>query len=73
MGFFAPSGTPRAVIPQLNRAINQSLTENEVQALMIKQGIDPVGSTPGAFASLVKSEITKWTKVIKVAGIKVDE
>jgi tripartite-type tricarboxylate transporter receptor subunit TctC len=71
-GVFTPSGTPRPVIAQLNKAITQSLTESEVQELMKQQGIDPVGSTPEQFATLVRNEIVKWTKVIKSAGIKAE-
>lgn len=72
-GVFAPSGTPGTVISQLNAAINRSLADTQVQDLMKTQGIEPVGSTPAAFATLVRGEITKWTKVIKQAGIKPDE
>lgn len=41
-----------------------------MQDLMKKQGLEPVGSTPTAFATLVCGEITKWTNVIKQVGIK---
>jgi tripartite-type tricarboxylate transporter receptor subunit TctC len=41
----------------------------EIRARISREGADPVGSTPDAFATRVKSEIGKWSKVIKTSGI----
>jgi tripartite-type tricarboxylate transporter receptor subunit TctC len=41
----------------------------DVQARITKEGADPVGSSPEQFTERVKSEIAKWTKVIKDSGL----
>ena len=69
-GVFAPAGTPAAVVSTLNKAINQSLASPEMQAPMTRQGIDPVSGTSQQFAALVRREVSKWTRVIREAGIK---
>jgi tripartite-type tricarboxylate transporter receptor subunit TctC len=69
-GVFAPAGTPAAVVSTLNKAINQSLASPEMQASMTRQGIDPVSGTSQQFAALVRREVSKWTRVIREAGIK---
>lgn len=69
-GVFAPAGTPASVVGTLNKAINQSLASPEMQASMARQGIDPVSGTSQQFAALVRREVSKWTRVIREAGIK---
>jgi tripartite-type tricarboxylate transporter receptor subunit TctC len=71
-GIFAPTGTPNAVVATLNKAMNQSLATPEMQTLMSRQGIDPVAGTTEQFTALVRREISKWTKVIREAGIKAE-
>lgn len=71
-GIFAPTGTPNAVVATLSKAINQSLATPEMQTLMSRQGIDPVVGTTEQFTALVRREISKWTKVIREAGIKAE-
>jgi len=39
---------------------------------MRQQGMEPIGSTPDQFDSLIRSEIEKWAKVVKISGAKVD-
>jgi tripartite-type tricarboxylate transporter receptor subunit TctC len=43
-----------------------------VQESLIRQGMDPIGSTPAEFDAYLRSEIAKWTRVVKEAGIKAD-
>jgi tripartite-type tricarboxylate transporter receptor subunit TctC len=68
-GVFAPAGTPSAVVAKINGEIVRMLHAPEVQARMAREGAEPVGSTPEQFAARVKSEIAKWEKVAKAAGI----
>ena len=68
-GMFAPAGTPKDVVAKVNGELVRMIRTPEVRGRMSKEGADPVGSTPNAFAARVKNEIAKWTKVIKAAGI----
>jgi tripartite-type tricarboxylate transporter receptor subunit TctC len=65
----APAGTPKDIVAKINGELVRMLKTPEVAARISHEGADPVGSTPEAFAERVKSEIAKWTKVAKEAGI----
>jgi tripartite-type tricarboxylate transporter receptor subunit TctC len=68
-GLLAPSGTPATIVNKLHQDTMKVLAQPEVRASFTKLGLDPVGSTPGELATIIKSDIAKWTKVIKDAGI----
>jgi tripartite-type tricarboxylate transporter receptor subunit TctC len=68
-GVFAPAGTPKHVVDKINGELVRMVSAPEVRARMSQEGADPVGSSPDQFAARVKSEIAKWSKVIKAAGI----
>jgi tripartite-type tricarboxylate transporter receptor subunit TctC len=67
---FAPTGTPAETIAFINREVNAVLLMPEVRDKLAEQGIDVAGSTSDALAATVKTEITKWAKVIKDGNIK---
>ncbi|HVZ15345.1 MAG TPA: tripartite tricarboxylate transporter substrate-binding protein [Bauldia sp.] len=70
-GMVAPAGTPADIVAKLNDALNQSLQKPEVvQALASLNGTIKTGS-PKDFSDWVNSELAKWSKVIKDAGITV--
>lgn len=71
-GVLAPAGTPRAIIERLHREIANVLHQPDVERRFAADGAEAVGSTPQAFAALIKSENQKWVKVIKQTGIKGD-
>jgi tripartite-type tricarboxylate transporter receptor subunit TctC len=62
-GFFAPRGTPDAVIAELNRAVNEVLPSLEAQ--MVREGADPVGGTPAQFGQFVHKEYEKWKAIVR--------
>ena len=68
-GFLAPAGTPKAIVAKLNAEINAALKLPEVRAKLEAAGIDIQGGTPQEYAALIKSDLAKWGKVIKAAGI----
>jgi len=70
MGLLAPAGTPPEIVDKLSRAANEALKSKEVLALMEKQGVDPLGSTPAEFAQFIDDELKKWQGVVKAADIK---
>jgi len=69
-GFFAPTGTPPAIIERLNREINTVLLDPELNAKLAQQAIEIEGSTPQALAAFVDGEIAKWANVIKASNIQ---
>jgi tripartite-type tricarboxylate transporter receptor subunit TctC len=71
-GFMLKAGTPPATVARLNEAINKALKTDKLREALGKLGTDPGGGTPEAFGALVNGEITRWTKVIKDAGIKIN-
>jgi len=69
-GLVAPRGTPAGVITQLNTEINKILRTPDIIARYTAEGAIPAGNSPTQFGEEIRSEITKWVKVIKDAGIK---
>ena len=67
---FAPAGTPRSVVMRLNTSINRILEQAEVRERFVANGMFPVVGTPEALRDHLKSEITRWSAVIKSAGIQ---
>ena len=68
--FLAPAGTPKRIVAQLNTEALKTLQTPEVRDALIRQGMDPTGSTPGEADAYLRAEIAKWTRVVKEAGIR---
>lgn len=68
-GMMVPAGTPRAIVEKLNQTTVGVLNSQETSQKLLAQGIDPMPSTAAEHAAYLKSEIQKWTKVIKAANI----
>ncbi len=68
-GFLAPAGTPTAIIARLNAEINAALKLPDVRAKLEGAGIEIQGGSPQDYARLIKSDLAKWGKVVKEAGI----
>ncbi len=71
-GILAPAGLPRPITDQLNAAIVKVVAMPDVQKAMIDGGSEPQSSTPDEFAARIKSDVAKFSKVVKDAGIKVE-
>ena len=69
-GFFAPKGTPPAIIAKLNKALTDSIAEPAVRERLIKAGVTVQGSTPEAFGTFMADELARWNKVREAAGIE---
>jgi tripartite-type tricarboxylate transporter receptor subunit TctC len=69
---FAPAGTPAAVINLLNREIARALGNAEMRERLLGMGVEPVGNSPAEFAAFIKSDMSKWSKLIKDAGIRME-
>jgi tripartite-type tricarboxylate transporter receptor subunit TctC len=66
---FAPAATPRAVIDKLNASLNQALATAALKERMVKEGFDPLPSTPAEARSRLESDLPKWARLIKERGI----
>ena len=71
-GMSLPKGTPQPVVDKLEAAMTQALTSASMRQRLESQGF--VVPEPGSkhYTAFVKSELERWTKVIKTAGIKLD-
>ena len=69
-GIFAPAKTPREVITRLHRESVRMLESAEMRDYLVREGSEPIGGSPEEFAAYFKSEIAKWARVIRDAGIK---
>ena len=71
-GVSAPGKTPRPDIARLNSEIIKILAAEDVKSRLADEGAEPVTTTPEAFGAIVKSDIAKWSKVVKELNIKPD-
>jgi tripartite-type tricarboxylate transporter receptor subunit TctC len=71
-GILAPAGVSREIVDRLSKTIAAIIKKPEVHKRLLDQGVDPSGSDPAEYGEVIRREIAKWEKVIKVAGIKVD-
>jgi tripartite-type tricarboxylate transporter receptor subunit TctC len=68
-GVGVPNGTPAEVIGRLNREINRALAEPALAARLAAMGGGVLAGSPADFTAIIAGEITKWAKVVAVAGV----
>jgi len=71
-GLVTRAGTPQDVVATLNRALIATLEDPAVKKSLGDLGVDIIGGTPEEFAAYIKSEIPKWTAIIKASGARLD-
>jgi tripartite-type tricarboxylate transporter receptor subunit TctC len=71
-GLLAPAKTPAEIIGRLHVETVKALALPDVRAKFETLGMEPVGNSPAEFAAVIKSDLAKWAKVVKEAGIKPD-
>lgn len=69
---FAPANTPRPIIDKLNAALNKAISSPELKDKLIKDGFDPLPSTPAQAQARLTQELPAWSKLIKERGISAD-
>lgn len=67
---FAKAGTSKAEIDRINAAMKKVLAQEDIKNRLLQSGADPVGSSAEELGAIVKSDINKWTKLIKAKNIK---
>ena len=71
-GLFAPKGTPRAIIEQLNAETVKAVQSDKVKEQFASMGATARPTSPDEFASYVRNEVTKWAKVVTKSGAKIE-
>lgn len=71
-GSLAPATTPRDTINTISSAISRTLQLPELRTRLIDLGYDPIGGTPDEFASNLRTEMAKWARIVKDAGIRIN-
>ena len=72
VGVVAPAGTPAETVAALQKQIAAAINQPTVRQKLIDFGIEPVASSPQDYASLIRSEVTRWHKVIREQHISLD-
>jgi tripartite-type tricarboxylate transporter receptor subunit TctC len=68
MGMFVPANTPAPIVDLLYKETARAIKQPEIRDRFLREGADPIGSTPAEFSALVKAEFTKFAKVVKDSG-----
>jgi tripartite-type tricarboxylate transporter receptor subunit TctC len=72
-GILAPAGTPKAIVARLHDTVVEILKSPQAAERYANVGAQIRYNTPEEFAALIRAELAKWAKVVKAAGIRVDE
>lgn len=72
LAMLAPAGTPSSIVSRLNNEISKIMNTPETQKAMFDAGVEVSLSTPAAMSQLMVSEMEKWGKVVKEAGVKLE-
>lgn len=67
---YAPAGTPRSIVNRVNSGINDVLRQPEMKERFLALGVTPIIGTPEALTAYLKSEVTRWGKIIREMGIR---
>jgi tripartite-type tricarboxylate transporter receptor subunit TctC len=70
LGLLVPAKTPDAIVERLHRETVAVLNLSDVRAQLESNGLDPAPSSPQALRAYIKTELAKWTKLIKDAGLR---
>jgi tripartite-type tricarboxylate transporter receptor subunit TctC len=72
VGIVAPAATPKELVGRISADIAKAVKSSDLTERMKQQGMEPIGSTPEEFDAVIRAEIEKWSKVVKLSGAKVD-
>jgi len=68
----APARTPRAVVTRLHAELDRALKRDDVSQQLANLGVEPAGGTPEAFATYLRADIARWTRLIKETGLRAE-
>jgi tripartite-type tricarboxylate transporter receptor subunit TctC len=70
--FFAPAGTPPAVLEKLSAALQKTLSSAELKDRLASQGTQLYTGTPDEYQRFIAGEKAKWAEIVKRANIRMD-
>ncbi len=71
-GIVVPAATPKEIVVRLNTEINKAVQNPDLRQRLSAQGAEPLGGTSEHYAAYIRSELGRWTKVVKDSGAKAD-
>jgi len=71
-GVFVPAGTPREIVSRLSGEFARIVNAPAMKEQLARFGTEPIGSSPEQFASVVRAENAKWTRLIRSVGIRME-
>ena len=71
-GIVAPAGTPAPIIQRVHAEIQKALANPEVRSKLVAAGTEILGSTPEEYAAYIRSELARWSRIVKETGAKAD-
>ena len=71
-GIVVPAATPREIVAKLNAEINRAVQNPDLRQKLALGGSEPLGGTAEQYAAYIRSELQRWTKVVKDAGAKAE-
>jgi len=69
-GLMAPAGTPREIVDRIAKEVSLAVKDPKIAERLVSNGIDPLGSTPAAFAATIAADIPFWSETAKAAGVQ---
>jgi tripartite-type tricarboxylate transporter receptor subunit TctC len=72
VGLWAPAGTPRPIVDELNRATNAALSSPQMKDSMARLGIAPSLGTVQDFEAFIADEAPRWAEIVKASGTQID-
>jgi tripartite-type tricarboxylate transporter receptor subunit TctC len=71
-GIVAPAGVPHPIVERLNAALRVALDAPDVRQRLAQDGAEVLASTPEAYAADIAAEETKWSEIVRKAGVKAE-
>ena len=71
-GIVVPAATPKEIVTRLNAEVNKAVQNADLRQRLATQGAEPLGGTSEQYSAYIKSELGRWSKVVKDSGAKAD-
>ena len=69
----APANTPPAIVKKISSEISKALQNPDMKNRLIQEGVELLGTSPEEYSAYLKTEVDRWSRVVKIAGVKPEE